>query len=60
MDETKGIFGPLKERTSDAVAKLEEQIALSESNSGIPPEELVKAREVLQLGQKAVEQKAAE
>jgi len=54
MEETKAVFGPLKQRTVDAVAKLEEQTALSESK-GAPEDELATAKEALKLGQQAVE-----
>lgn len=37
------------------MAKLEEQIALSESDGGAPAEELAQAKEVLKSGQQAVE-----
>jgi len=56
MEETKAVFGPLKKRTVDAVAKLEEQIALSESNGGAAEEEMTLAKATLADGQKAVEQ----
>lgn len=48
--ETEKMFGPLRERISDAVRKLEEQIALGESE-GAGDEELAKAREALKAGQ---------
>jgi len=53
--ETKAVFGPLRKRTAEAVAKLEEQIALSDSAGSADAEELNKAREALKLGQEAVE-----
>ena len=56
VDETKAVFGPLKKRTADAVAKLEEQIALSESGGAVSSEELTKAKEALKSGQEAVDE----
>lgn len=53
MNETKAVFGPLRQRITDAVAKLEEQIALSESGADDgdgSAEQLAKAREVLTHG----------
>lgn len=58
MDETKAVFGPLRTRITDAVQKLEEQIAISESEEGAPEEELTKARDALQQGQEAVKDEA--
>lgn len=53
LEETKSVFGPLRTRIADAVAKLEEQIALGESEDA-PAEELSKAKEALKQGQNAV------
>ncbi len=50
-DETKAVFSPLKQRTTEAVAKLEDQIALSESSSTVSDEEMKAAQEVLKSGQ---------
>lgn len=53
VNETKAVFGPLRQRITDAVAKLEEQIALSESGADGgdgSAEQLAKAREVLTHG----------
>lgn len=59
MDETNAVFGPLRKRIGDATAKLEEQIALSESGDDEgSAEQLAKAREMLTQGQEAL--KAAE
>ncbi|KAH6650810.1 tubulin binding cofactor A [Chaetomium tenue] len=55
LDETKAVFEPLRQRISDAVDKLEEQIAIAESDGTGPEEELKKAKEALETGQKAVE-----
>lgn len=54
MAETQAVFGPLRQRIEDAVAKLEEQIALSESE-GSTDAALEKAREVLASGRAVVE-----
>lgn len=50
-DETKAVFEPLNQRIEEAVNRLEEQIAASESESG-PAEEIKKAKETLELGKK--------
>ncbi|SPQ18146.1 78947503-a59f-40e1-9e61-1112fd28ad02 [Thermothielavioides terrestris] len=52
LDETKAMFGPLRKRIADAVEKLEEQIAISESDGTGSEEELKKAKEALASGQK--------
>ncbi|KAK4162152.1 tubulin binding cofactor A [Cladorrhinum sp. PSN259] len=52
LEETKNVFAPLLERIEEAVAKLEEQIAISESDGAASEEELKKAREALENGQK--------
>ncbi|KAK0731097.1 tubulin binding cofactor A [Lasiosphaeris hirsuta] len=52
LEETKAVFEPLKERIVRAVQKLEEQIAISESEETSPEEELKKARGALEAGQK--------
>ncbi|KAL8404225.1 hypothetical protein RB594_009182 [Gaeumannomyces avenae] len=56
--ETEAVFGPLLIKVEDAVAKLEEQMAISESDGGAPDAELQKAREALAAG-KALQQKGA-
>ncbi|KAL8376525.1 hypothetical protein RB595_007563 [Gaeumannomyces hyphopodioides] len=56
--ETEAVFGPLLTKVEDAVAKLEEQMAISESGGGAPDAELAKAREALAAG-KALQQKGA-
>ncbi|KAJ4297127.1 tubulin folding cofactor A [Collariella sp. IMI 366227] len=56
LDETKAVFAPLKRRIADAVDKLEEQIAISESDGTGSEEELKKAREALESGQKVGEE----
>lgn len=59
MNETKAVFEPLRKRITDAVAKLEEQIALSESEADKgSAEQLAKAKETFTQGQEAL--KAAE
>ncbi|OIW34560.1 tubulin binding cofactor A [Coniochaeta ligniaria NRRL 30616] len=52
--ETQAVFGPLRQRIEEAVSKLEEQIALSESE-GATDAALEKAREVLGSGRAVVE-----
>ncbi len=54
MAETQAVFGPLRQRIGEAVSKLEEQIALSESE-GATDAALAKAREVLASGRALVE-----
>ncbi|KAJ4415105.1 tubulin folding cofactor A [Gnomoniopsis sp. IMI 355080] len=55
MDETKAVFQPLRKRIADAVAKLEEQIALSESGADEgSAEQLAKAKDTLTQGQEAL------
>ena len=56
VDETVAVFGSLKERTEDAVARLEEMIATSESSGVAPPEELEKAKEALKLAEESLAQ----
>ncbi|ROV99931.1 hypothetical protein VMCG_06187 [Cytospora schulzeri] len=52
MEETRNVFGPLRNRITDAVLKLEEQIAIAESNAEESAHtELAKAKEVLIQGQ---------
>ncbi|KAM0280359.1 hypothetical protein ACHAQH_004072 [Verticillium albo-atrum] len=50
--ETENVFPRIKERINDATSKLEEQIALAESN-GTPAEELELAKVALAKGQEA-------
>lgn len=55
MEETKNVFDPLRKRITDAVLKLEEQIAIGESNAEEGAvTELAKAKEVLIQGQKTL------
>jgi tubulin-specific chaperone A len=54
------VFGPLKQRIADAVQKLEEQLAISESDGTASEEELKKAREAIESGQKLVEEAGAQ
>ncbi|KAK3394148.1 tubulin binding cofactor A [Podospora didyma] len=60
LEETKAVFGPLGERIADAVQKLEEQIAISESDGTATEEQLNKAKEALVAGQKVTEQQKEE
>ncbi|KAI0385943.1 tubulin binding cofactor A [Hypomontagnella monticulosa] len=53
-DETKAVFAPLNERITEAVQRLEEQIATAESEEA-SAEEIKKAKEALELG-KGVEE----
>ncbi|KAI3400267.1 hypothetical protein diail_3648 [Diaporthe ilicicola] len=55
-EETKNVFGPLRSRITDAVSKLEEQIAIGESGGGddAVEAELAKAKEALKQGQDAL------
>jgi hypothetical protein len=41
------VFGPLKQRISEAAQRLEEQIATVEGNQDADQDELAKAKEVL-------------
>ncbi|KAF3762370.1 tubulin binding cofactor A [Cryphonectria parasitica EP155] len=50
LEETKAVFGPLRGRIADAVSKLEEQIAIGESENS-SAEELARAREALKQGE---------
>lgn len=54
MAETEKVFEPMRLRIASAVEKLEEQIALSESEAA-EGEELEKAKEALKAGQRVVE-----
>ncbi|KAK0617896.1 tubulin binding cofactor A [Bombardia bombarda] len=55
LQETKAVFEPLHERITEAVQKLEEQIAISESEGTASEEQLKKAQEALGAGQKVTE-----
>ncbi|KAH6853711.1 tubulin binding cofactor A [Chaetomium sp. MPI-CAGE-AT-0009] len=55
LAETKAVFEPLRKRISDAVEKLEEQIAIAESDGTGSEEELKKAKDALETGQKVAE-----
>ncbi len=50
------MFEPLRRRIADAVDKLEEQIAISESDGTGSEAELTKAREALGSGQKIAQE----
>lgn len=59
MEETKGVFGPLRNRITDAIAKLEEQMAIAESEGAeSSAEELAKAKEMLKQGQDTLKAEA--
>jgi len=56
LEETKTVFGPLLERITETVHKLEEQIAISESEGAASEEDLKKAKEALAAGKKLAEE----
>jgi tubulin-specific chaperone A len=58
MAETQNIFGPLRQRISEAVQRLEEQVAQSESGSSTSAEELKEAKEALAAGKQAAQGQA--
>ncbi|KAI1873136.1 uncharacterized protein JN550_003389 [Neoarthrinium moseri] len=47
LEETKAVFGPLKQRIAEAVSRLEEQTATAEGAGDANADELAKAKEVL-------------
>jgi hypothetical protein len=47
------MFGPLRKRIEDAVAKLEQQIASSGTDGAAAEEEMKKAKETLEQGKEA-------
>lgn len=51
------MFGPLRNRIADALAKLEEQIAIGDSESA-DAAELAKARDVFKQGQEALKEES--
>ncbi|KAL1878642.1 tubulin folding cofactor A [Diaporthe australafricana] len=55
-EETRNVFGPLRNRITDAISKLEEQIAIGESSADddAAGAELAKAKEALKQGQNAL------
>ncbi len=54
------MFEPLRRRIADAVEKLEEQIAIAESDGTGSEDELTKAKAALAAGQKVGEDTEAE
>ncbi|KAK4199123.1 tubulin binding cofactor A [Triangularia verruculosa] len=57
LEETKAVFGPLRDKIAEAVQSLEEQIAITESDGAEgKEEELKKAREAVESGKKVAEQ----
>lgn len=50
------MFGPLRKQIEKAVAKLEEQLAIAESDGTASEEELKKARDAIESGRKVAEQ----
>ncbi|KAI1333156.1 putative tubulin-specific chaperone Rbl2 [Xylariaceae sp. FL0255] len=63
VEETRAVFAPLRQRIDEAVSRLEEQLAVaqseSESESGSEAAEITKAKEALTTG-KAAEQPPVE
>lgn len=57
MEETKTVLEPLRKRIAEALSKLEEQVAISDSES-VDAAELTKARDVLKGGQTALNEEA--
>jgi tubulin-specific chaperone A len=51
MEETKAVFEPLRQRIAEAVLKLEENIAVAESESSAT-DQIEKAKEALAVGKK--------
>ncbi|OAA73230.1 Tubulin binding cofactor A [Cordyceps fumosorosea ARSEF 2679] len=47
IEQTKAVFGPLKQRIADAVAKLEDQLQAAEQQAAAPEGEVAHARTVL-------------
>ncbi|KAL2124532.1 hypothetical protein VTJ04DRAFT_897 [Mycothermus thermophilus] len=56
LEQTKAVFEPLRKRIAAAVDKLEEQIAIAESDGTGSEEELKKAKEAVETGKKIAEQ----
>lgn len=56
LEQTKRMFGPLRKQIEKAVAKLEEQLAIAESDGTASEEELKKARDAIESGRKVAEQ----
>jgi tubulin-specific chaperone A len=54
------VFEPLKKRIVDAVQKLEEQVAISESDGTGSEEDLKKAKQALEAGQKVTKEEEQE
>ncbi|CAL3973287.1 unnamed protein product [Diplocarpon coronariae] len=54
IEETRAVFPPLRERISDALKKLEDQLEAGKS-TGASEEELTKAKEVIKGTKKAAE-----
>ncbi|EHA57371.1 hypothetical protein MGG_09890 [Pyricularia oryzae 70-15] len=52
IHETERVFAPLRVKIDEAVRKLEEQLALSESNEHTSEEELKKANDALESAKK--------
>lgn len=55
IEETKAVFPPLRERITDALKKLEEQLEAGQA-SGASEEEITKAKEVIKSAQDAAKQ----
>jgi len=52
IEETKAVFPPLRQRITDALAKLEDQLEAGQA-SGASEEEVKKAQEVIALAKEA-------
>ncbi|KAK4230560.1 tubulin binding cofactor A [Podospora fimiseda] len=52
LEETKNVFAPLMRRIGEAVVNLEVRIAIAESEGNASEEELKKAKEAFEIGQK--------
>ncbi|KAH8771533.1 tubulin binding cofactor A [Hyaloscypha finlandica] len=56
IEETKAVFPPLRQRITDALAKLEEKLEAGQA-SGASEEEVKKAQEVITLAKEATKEK---
>jgi len=56
IEETKAVFPPLRQRITDALAKLEDQLEAGQAG-GANEEEVKKAQEVIKLAKEATKEK---
>lgn len=56
IEETKAVFPPLRERITNAILKLEDQLEAGQE-SGASEDEITKAKDVIQQAKAAVEKK---